>query len=89
MFFVVHAKHNLIKLKLYNNWSVQVVNNISECAMWNHSHKKWKELSVSYDYGEIQANQSNSSPLNISQSINVEQSTCDRNKSKKFLGCSM
>ena len=28
---------------------------------------------------EIQANQSNSSPLNISQPINVEYSTCDRN----------
>ena len=30
-----HAQRNLIKLKLYNNWSVQAVNNISESAMWN------------------------------------------------------
>ena len=36
-FFVVHAEHNLIKLKLYNNWSAQAVNNILECAMWNSS----------------------------------------------------
>ena len=28
-----HAEYNLIKLKLYNNWSVQPVNSISECAM--------------------------------------------------------
>ena len=34
-FCFTHAKHNLIKLKLYNNWSRQAVNNISECAMWN------------------------------------------------------
>ena len=27
-----HAEHNLIKLKLYNNWSAQVLNNISESA---------------------------------------------------------
>ena len=26
--------HNLTKLKLYNNWSAEAVNNISECAMW-------------------------------------------------------
>ena len=47
---------------------------------------------------EIQANQSNFSHLNINQSINVEQSKCDRNnkdmyscfyESKKFFGCSM
>ena len=46
---------------------------------------------------EIQANQSNCSPLKISQSINVV-STCDRNnngryscfyESKKFFGSSM
>ena len=35
--FIAHAKHNLIKLKLYNNWSAQAVINISECAMWNSS----------------------------------------------------
>ena len=28
-------EHYLIKLKLYNNWSAQAVNSISECAMWN------------------------------------------------------
>ena len=33
--YFAHAKHNLIKIKLYNNWSVQAVNNISESAMWN------------------------------------------------------
>ena len=27
--FTAHAEHNLIKLKLYNNWSTQAVNNIS------------------------------------------------------------
>ena len=36
-FFTAHAEHNLIKLEFYNNWSVQIVNNISECAMWNSS----------------------------------------------------
>ena len=71
-FFIAHVEHNLIKLRLYNNWSAQAINIISECALC-----------------VIQANQSNSSPLNISQSIDVEESTCDRNKSKKFLGCSM
>ena len=30
-----HAKDNLIKLKLCNNWSAKAVNSISECAMWN------------------------------------------------------
>ena len=33
VFFITHAEHNLIKLKLYNNLSVQAVNNILECAM--------------------------------------------------------
>ena len=33
VFFIAHAEHNLIKLKLYNNSSAQAVNNISECAM--------------------------------------------------------
>ena len=37
VFFIVHAEHKLIKLKLYNNWSEQAVNDISECAMWNSS----------------------------------------------------
>ena len=35
VFFIAHAEHNLIKLKLYNNLSTQAVNNISENAMWN------------------------------------------------------
>ena len=35
VFSFTHAKHNLIKLKLYNNWSAQAANSISECAMWN------------------------------------------------------
>ena len=35
MFCFAHAKHNLIKLKLNDNWSVQAVNNVSESAMWN------------------------------------------------------
>ena len=26
-------EHYLIKLKLYNNWSAQLVNSISECTM--------------------------------------------------------
>ena len=33
VFFIVHAQDNIIKLKLYNNWSGQAVSNISECAM--------------------------------------------------------
>ena len=37
VFFIAHAKHNLIKLRLYNNWSAQVVNNVSEFATWNSS----------------------------------------------------
>ena len=37
VFFITHAEHNLIKLKLYDNWSAQDVNNISECAMSNSS----------------------------------------------------
>ena len=36
-FCLAHAEHNLIKFKLYNNWSAQVASNISECAMWNSS----------------------------------------------------
>ena len=32
VFGFTHVKHNLIKLKLYNNWSAQAVNSISECA---------------------------------------------------------
>ena len=35
VFCFAHAEHNLIKLKLYNNWSAQAVNNILESAMWN------------------------------------------------------
>ena len=34
-FSFVHAEYNLIKLKLYNNWSAQAVNNILYSAMWN------------------------------------------------------
>ena len=34
-FCFTYAKHNLIKLILYNNWSGQAVSNISKCAMWN------------------------------------------------------
>ena len=34
-FCFAHAVYNLIKLILYNNWSAQAVNNISESAMWN------------------------------------------------------
>ena len=33
VFFIAHAEHNLIKLKLHNNISAQAVYNISECAM--------------------------------------------------------
>ena len=36
VFYIAHAEQNLIKLKLYNNWSAQAVN-ISESAMWNSS----------------------------------------------------
>ena len=35
VFCFTHAEHSLIKLKLYNNWSAQDFNSISECAMWN------------------------------------------------------
>ena len=31
-FCFAHAEYNLNKLKLYNNWSVQAVNDISESA---------------------------------------------------------
>ena len=30
-----YAEHNLIKLKLFNNWSAQVANSMLECAMRN------------------------------------------------------
>ena len=33
VFCFTHAKRNLIKLKLYNKWSVQAVNSISECVI--------------------------------------------------------
>ena len=33
VFFIAHAKQNLIKLKLYSNQSIQAVNNISESGM--------------------------------------------------------
>ena len=32
VFYFAHAEHNLIKLKLNNNWSLQDVNSILECA---------------------------------------------------------
>ena len=35
VFYFTHAEHNLIKLRLYNNWSARAVNSYSECAMWN------------------------------------------------------
>ena len=35
VFCFTHAERNLFKLKLYNNWSAQAVNSISEWAMWN------------------------------------------------------
>ena len=42
VFYFTHAEHNLIKFKLHNNWSVQAVNNISECAIseiqWDQSN---------------------------------------------------
>ena len=34
-FCFTHAQHNLIKLKLYNNWSAKAANSILERAMWN------------------------------------------------------
>ena len=36
-FCFAHTEHNLIKLKLYNNWSGEAVSNISDSAMWNSS----------------------------------------------------
>ena len=35
VFCFMHAKHYLIKLKLYNDWSAQSVDSILERAMWN------------------------------------------------------
>ena len=35
VFCFTDAEHNLIKLKLYDNWSAQAVNSISEYAIWN------------------------------------------------------
>ena len=55
VFFIAHAEHNLIKLKLYN-----IIDQLKMLTIFG---------SV---LCEIQANQSNSSPLNISQSINVQ-----------------
>ena len=34
MFYISHAEHNLIKLKLYNNLTAQAVNKISECVCY-------------------------------------------------------
>ena len=36
VFHSTHAEHNLIKLNLYNNWSAQAVNSISECAIYEN-----------------------------------------------------
>ena len=36
-FCFVYAEHNLVKLKLYYNWSAQAVNIISKYVMWNSS----------------------------------------------------
>ena len=35
VFCFTHVEHNLIKLKLHNNWSAQAVNIISECVKRN------------------------------------------------------
>ena len=35
VFCFTHAEHDLTKLKLYCNWSGQVVNSILVCTMWN------------------------------------------------------
>ena len=35
VFCFTHAKHNFIKLKLYDNLTAHAVNSFSECAMWN------------------------------------------------------
>ena len=32
-FCFTHAKHTLIKFKLYRNWSAKFINSTSECAM--------------------------------------------------------
>ena len=37
VFFIAHAEHNLIKLKLCNNQAAQDVNNVSESTIWNWS----------------------------------------------------
>ena len=34
-FCFAHVEDNSFKLKLYNNWSLQAVNDISEFVMWN------------------------------------------------------
>ena len=33
MFYFTHADHNLIKLKLFNNWLAQAFTSISECVI--------------------------------------------------------
>ena len=53
--FIAHAKHNLIKLKLYNNWSAQTVNSILDCAIpadtdvFQTSSGHLKRVTTSYD----------------------------------------
>ena len=37
LFYIAYAEHNLIQFKLYNNWSAQVFNNVSEKAILNSS----------------------------------------------------
>lgn len=41
-FFLANSKHNLIKIKLYNNWSRQAVNNITSSAISNSSNQSIK-----------------------------------------------
>ena len=57
VFLIAHAEHNLIKLKLLNYIIIDQ-----------------RKLLTTFQsvLCEIQVNQTNSSPLNISQSINVE-----------------
>ena len=51
-FCFAHAEHNVIKFNLYNNWSAQAVNIISESTMSNSSK------SIEFSHLQKLANQS-------------------------------
>ena len=61
----VHAKRNLIKFILYNNWSTQVVNNISESPMSNSSKP------IKFGHRQKSSNQSNLNSTHVIEITNT------------------